>query len=251
MEPDDARRQGNWRYELKYRLDCLQYRQLRFAVVPYMRPDSYTRIAPGKQYLVRSLYFDTADYEIFNQKMAGDDFRAKYRIRTYSRAMADDAVVRVEIKVRKSSAMAKYCALVPPPDYRFFMRRRHWPRGGSPVLAEFERCLHLESLRPRILIEYFREGFADRAGSGLRITFDHRVRSAHADDLFPEEPVFFRAHHPHVVVLEIKGRRPPPDWLRRLVREQGLELLANSKFTQGILAARQDLYRPDGVVVIR
>lgn len=242
---------GNWRYELKYRLDPIQYHKARIALTPYLRPDYHSRVAPGGKYLVRSLYFDTYDYEAFQQKMSGDNFRTKYRVRTYSRSIADDTVVRVELKVRQANAMAKYGSLVPPADYLFFMRRRHWPETRNPVLAEFERCLHLRSLQPLILIEYFREGFEDRTKSDLRITFDHRVRSAHCAALFPEDPVFFRAHHPHSIVLEIKGRRLPPDWLRRLVREQGWELLANSKFTQGILAARQELYHPDGVVVIR
>lgn len=244
-------RNGNWRYEFKYRLDCIQYRKMRIAIVPYLKPDYHSRAAPGKKYLVRSLYFDTYDYAAFHQKMSGDDHRVKYRVRTYSRSIVDDTVVRVELKVRKANAMAKYGSFVPTADYLFFMRRRHWPGNENPVLAEFERGLHLRSLQPQILIEYFREGFEDRTKSDLRITFDHQVRSAHCADLFPEDPVFFRAHHPHSIVLEIKGRRLPPDWLRRLVREQGLEIIANSKFTQGILAARQDLYHPGGVVVIR
>lgn len=251
MESDGKKQDGDWRYELKYRLNCIQYHKMRIAIVPYMRPDHYSRIAPGKKYLVRSLYFDTYDYDAFYQKMSGDDYRFKYRVRTYSQSIGDDTVVRVELKVRKTNAMAKYGSFVPLADYLSFMRQRHWPETENPVLIEFERHLHLRTLLPLILIEYFREGFEDRAKGDLRITFDHEVSSAHAADLFPEDPVFFRAHHPHGIVLEIKGRRQPPDWVRRLVREQGLELLANSKYTQGILAVRQDLYHPGGVVVIR
>ncbi len=251
MEFRGNRQNPDWRYELKYRLNRVQYQKMRMAIVPYMRPDYYSLSAPGGKYLVRSLYFDTYDYRAFYQKMSGDDHRVKYRIRAYSRSVADDTAVRVELKVRKTNAMAKYSTFVSPADYLFFLRRRHWPETGNPVLIEFERCLHLQNLRPQILIEYLREGFEDRTGSGLRITFDHRVGSAHTSALFPDPPIFFRDHHPHGIVLEIKGRRSPPGWLKRLVREQGLKLAANSKYTQGILAVRRDLYHPGGVVVVR
>lgn len=250
-EKKDLVRGEDWRYELKYRLDCIQYRRVRNAIAPYMALDRYSRIAPGGRYLVRSLYFDTYDYAAFAQKMAGDDHRVKYRLRSYSPTLAGAALVRVELKVRKSNVMAKHGAVVTPAAYLSFMSQRRWPETSDPVLQEFERCLHLLSLEPLVLIEYLREGFEDRARGDLRITFDHRVRSAHAGGLFPSGPVFFRTHHPLGIVLEIKGRRDPPAWLRRLVRVQGLELIANSKYTQGILAARHDLYHPGGVVVIR
>ncbi len=244
-------RSEDWRYELKYRLDCVQYRRVRNAITPYMALDRHSRIAPSRRYLVRSLYFDTYDYTAFAQKMAGDDHRVKYRLRSYSPTLSGAALVRAELKVRKANVMAKHGAVVSPAAYLSFMERRRWPETSDPVLEEFERCLHLLALEPLVLIEYLREGFEDRARGDLRITFDHRVRSAHSASLFPEGPVFFRTHHPLGIVLEIKGRHDPPAWLRRLVRVQGLELIANSKFTQGILAARHDLYHPGGVVVIR
>jgi len=244
-------RSRDWRYEFKYRLNPIQYNRIRIAILPYMRLDDYSRVASGKKYLVRSLYFDTYNYETFQEKMSGDSDRVKFRIRTYSRSITDDTVVRVELKVRNANAMVKYGSFVSVSDHLFFMRRRHWPETGNPVLDEFERCLHLKSLEPKILIEYLREGFKDRAGSDLRITFDQQVRSAHCSDLFPQGPVFFRAHHPQGIILEIKGYDIPPAWLKRLVREHGLKIVANSKFTQGILAVRQELYHPGGVVVIR
>lgn len=251
MDPNGKIRYWGWRFELKYRLNWIQYHKMRAAIRPYMRTDYYTRVAPRNRYLVRSLYFDDYDHRAFLEKMDGDSDRVKFRLRTYSVSVSADSVVKVELKVRKGNAMIKHGSLVSLADLQDFLRKKHWPETDDPVLIEFERYLHLKSLQPQILIEYFREGFEDRAKSDLRVTFDHRVRSAHCAELFPSSPVFFRSHHPHGIVLEIKGRRLPPSWLRRMVREHGLKILANSKFTQGILAARQELYHPDGVVVIR
>lgn len=239
------------RFEFKYRLTYLQYLKVRNAILPYMNPDHFTRAASGKKYLVRSLYFDTYDYRAYDEKLSGDSERVKFRMRTYSDSMAGTPAIRVELKVRKANTMVKHGSFISAGDYLSFMQNWHWPTAGNPILDEFERYLHWKTLQPQVLVEYRREGYTARDKDNLRITFDHRVQSAHCASLFPASPVFFRAHHPHSVVLEIKCHDRQPAWLRNLVQQHGLKLVANSKFTQAIQAARQDLYYPDGVVVIR
>jgi len=242
---------STWRFELKYRLNYLQYQKLRIAVLPYMKMDFFTHTNQNKKYLVRSLYFDTYDYGLYYEKMSGDSDRIKFRIRTYSQILIDNRFIRVELKVRKANMMKKYSLFILSTDYHFFMKNKHWPNNYNPVLAEFERYFHLRALTPQILVDYYREAYEDRIKDGLRITFDHKVRSTHSDTLFPYRPVYFREHHPLGVILEIKYHNKPPTWLQNLVCDYGLKLVANSKFTQGIQVARQDLYRPDGVVIVR
>ncbi len=91
----------DWRYESKYRLTHQQYFQVKNAFVPYLRQDGYTLAAPSQKYLVRSLYFDTFDYQTYYEKLSGNYSRVKYRIRTYARSLKDDTVIRVELKVRQ------------------------------------------------------------------------------------------------------------------------------------------------------
>ncbi len=240
-----------WRFELKYRLNYLQYNKIKIAVKPYMQPDYYSRIAPGRRYLVRSLYFDSYDYHLYHEKMSGDSDRVKFRLRSYSATADQNPLIKAELKVRQSNAMEKYSAPVTVEQYSYFMAHRHWPENDDPVLSEFERALHLKDLKPQVLVQYRREGLEDRIKNGLRITFDHNVASVHSASLFPVGPSFFRAHHYHNVVLEIKCRDTQPTWLRDLVRDYGLRLLANSKFTQGIQVARHNLHHPDGVIIVR
>ena len=241
-----------WRFELKYRINVFEFQQLRIAVRRFMKQDHYTAIAPpGQGYMVRSLYYDTYDYRSYHEKMNGDHERIKFRIRSYSKVLDDDTDIRVEMKVRKGNAMEKHGVMVSAEEYRHFMEKRHWPRNDNPILAEFERLLHLWELRPQILIDYHREGYQDRLGDGIRITFDRKVRAVHSNTLFPDEPVFFRDFNPHNVVLEIKCRHKHPVWLRNLIRDYGLRWVANSKFTHGIQSARKDLYHPGGVVIVR
>ena len=243
--------QSTWRFELKYRISYQDFLKIRNAVTPYMRRDSHTQRANDGRYLVQSLYFDTYGYKSYHEKMNGDHERLKFRIRTYSTQLTDSTFIRVEMKVRKGNAMEKHGVQVSAQDYLFFMKNRHWPQNTNLILQEFERYLHLWDLRPKVLIRYYREGYEDRERNGIRITFDHHVSGAHSDGLFPDSPVFFRSLQPNIVILEIKCRHKQPDWVRNLVRNYGLRWVANSKFTQGIQSARNELYHPNSIVIIR
>jgi len=234
---------GNWRFEYKYRLYPQQYHQVRAAIRPFMKADAYTRIAPRKRYLVRSLYFDSADFRSYREKVNGDCDRTKLRIRTYSRSLRENPDIRVEMKARKSMSMEKHSTFISPAFYKNFMASNHWPALDDPLLVEFERYVRLKNLVPLILVEYSREGFSARAQQGLRITFDHQVQSVKAASLFPPAPVF-RAHQRGVIILEIKCNKSQPHWLRQLVQTQGLRIVANSKFTQGIETSCPELVQP-------
>ena len=231
------------RFELKYSISRYQYLQVRNAILPFMSSDPFTRATPKNQYLVRSLYFDTPNYQAYYEKVNGDLNRVKFRIRTYSETIENAPTIRVELKVRKGLMMEKYSRFVELPEYQEFMNNWHWSLANNPVLDEFERNLHLKHLRPKVLVEYFREGFQSRNRDDIRITFDHKVRSVFSKSLFPKKG-FFRPHHPHSIILEIKYYKKQPFWLGNIVRQHGLKIIANSKYAQGIEFASPDLVTP-------
>lgn len=238
------------RYELKYRLTYFQYLKIRNAIRSYMIMDPFTQAQATNRYLVRSLYFDTDDYHSFDQKMNGDCDRVKLRLRTYPYGEEYMQCVRVELKLRQSNRAVKKSVFVPLDEYLHFMTTRHWQSFDHPVTNGFERTVLKQQMRPKVLIEYDREGYQTRLKSSLRITFDHHLRSAHASDLFPEH-CFYRYLYPRNVVLEIKFKDELPKWLEALVRNQGLKVIANSKYTQCIQIARHDLHHPEGIILVR
>lgn len=244
-------KQSSWRFETKYRVSFFDYHKIRAALRPHMKEDYYTRSSMTGRYLVRSLYYDTYDYRLYHEKMSGDHERVKLRLRTYSQTPQSDSAIKAEMKVRKGNAMEKHSVIITLADGQHFIQKKQWYLNNNPVLQEFERCVHLLALNPQVLVEYFREGYEDRARSNLRITFDRKIRGAQSLELFPPSPVFWREFHPQVIVLEIKSREDLPWWLRHIIREYGLKWVANSKFTQAIQTARHDLYYPGGIVVVR
>jgi len=220
------------RFELKYRLQLPEYLAVRNALVPHARLDEYSRRGGGR-YFVRSLYFDTFGYRAYCEKMTGEHGRIKLRLRSYFASRDEAGFVCVEIKTRSGGLITKFAVHASPEQYDSFIRSRRWLSYESPVLIEFERLARLQDQRPRVLIDYEREAYLPRDGSGVRITFDHRVRAAEAAELFPASPVF-RSRDPHVVILEIKTAGDEPSWLQRLARRHGLKAVPNSKYATGI-----------------
>ena len=231
------------RFERKYRCNFREYLAIKHAIYPYVKQDYYTQIAPNNRYLVRSLYFDTAQYQMYFEKAGGNTDRIKFRIRTYGDQEKDNLDVRVELKLRNGNLTSKYGTIITSTDCENFLRKRHWGSNSDPVLIEFERRVHMLNLLPQTLVEYRREGYQTIDGNGIRITFDHRIKSASGKSLFPKH-LFWRVHHEQMVVLEIKHEKPIPQWLNNLIKEHGLYLVSNSKFAFGVQGSQPDLITP-------
>ncbi len=232
------------RFESKYKISRFQYHRVKNALMPFMQLDPFSIAAPEHRYLVRSIYFDTPDYQAYYEKINGNCNRVKFRIRTYSDTLENDPRIRVELKVRKGVIMEKFGYFVTSSQYQEFMNQWHWSMDHNPVLEEVERNFHLKQLQPKVLVEYYREGFQSRSRDDIRITFDHKVRSASAKSLFPDQKVFFRAHHPQSIILEIKHYEKQPYWLRKLAQDHGLKIIANSKYSQGVEVACPEVVTP-------
>lgn len=240
----------NSRFELKYRIHYQDYLKIKNALPIYMQKDTFTKKAKGKGYLVRSLYYDTDQYASYHEKMDGNNERVKLRIRSYSEDPKDLSPIRAELKMRERNLVIKKNTFISYEEYRDFMQTGRWQNEKDPVLMEFEKHRRSQLHKPKVLIQYEREGYETRLENGLRITFDFDVKSTHANDLFPKHS-FYREHNPHLVIMEIKYKDDLPAWVRNLVRMYGLQVIANSKFTQAIQASRHDLVHPGGVAIIR
>jgi len=232
------------RYESKYLLNYEKYLSIKNDLSPYMEKDKYSTQSPTGSYLVRSLYFDTFDYQAYKDKLDGFFGRTKFRLRCYSSEKESLKSISVEIKTKTGNTVEKYTSPVPLEYYDYFMENWHWPEYTTPVLIDFERSVLLRILTPVVIVEYQREGMCDYLGDGVRVTFDHSLKSADCEELFPKNP-FFSGHFPEYIVLEVKSREVPPAWLKRIIQRHGLKLVAYSKYVQSIIVSRNDLFSPN------
>lgn len=231
---------SNLRFEKKYRIGINEYLAIKNSLTPYFNFDSFTKIAPGNKYLVRSLYFDTRNYKTYKEKINGDSDRIKFRIRTYDSQPNDDLDLRVELKVRKGNLMEKYGSFISIQQYENLLKRRQLHINNNPVLVEFYRYIYKWDLVPKTIVQYFREGFQSKMQDGIRITFDHNILCAYSKDLFPNN-IHWRKHYHSYIVMEIKYKENFPLWLNNLIHSYNLRIVPNSKYTNSIQIASNDI----------
>jgi hypothetical protein len=239
-----------WRFEFKYRIPMHTYHRIRAMALLEMRLDAYSSRAPQGRYHVQSLYFDTYENRLFREKQAGDTSRIKLRIRTYAENPPLTDRVKYEIKMRTGDASGKIVGIGPNIPPRRIISRCGPGENLDPAVAEFIRQVQIQQLEPKVLTRYEREAYVTRSDDSVRVTFDHAVRSTYAHRL-GEPGAFTRMHHRGWVVMEVKTLEEQPHWISRIVRDLGLKALANSKFTQAILASRPELHHSTGIVSVR
>lgn len=229
------------RHENKYILNSKSYFKVKNDLLPFMEIDKYSFRSSTGAYLVRSLYYDTPDYQAYQDKLDGFYGRSKFRLRCYQDIKEDCSSISVEIKTKLGNTVVKHCKRVNIDFYENFIRTNHWPELNDAILIDFERTVLLRSLSPVVLVEYNREGMCDNLGEGVRVTFDHNLRSADTEELFSNS-LFLQKHIPDHIIMEVKSHSVPPEWLRDIIRRNGLRLVAYSKYVQAILDSKNCLY---------
>ena len=217
------------RFEYKFRLSVASYFRALNAIRPYCRLDPYAAAAPGGRYFVRSLYYDTPDYDAYFEKMTGVYHRDKFRIRTYGEQPSPDLAVKVERKSRIGYLIYKTVDTVALKDFEAFQETSSWDGRDGDTLGALAYQVVRNRARPTLLVDYHREAFTSLDGRDVRFSFDHDVRYARAQSLFQPGAVF-RECYQNSIIFEIKASENDVDWLARVTQEIGLASEPNSKY---------------------
>ena len=203
------------RYEYKYFVSYDLLDHLRALLSPFLALDDYAA-QQGGEYTVRSIYFDTPDWECYFLKMAGVKQRNKVRLRGYNVGDADSQVF-FEVKKKVGEPLHKHRA--------------------SLTYAEAQRFLyhvHARRMRPVLTVIYDREPYhvpAFDKENDLRVTFDKHLRSTAwpaLDELFEEKQA--RLVKPQHFILEVKFNRYLPAWIKAILCSLGLTRGSASKY---------------------
>lgn len=241
------------RREYKYLFPETVLDALREMLLPYVDLDPHVP-GNGRQYTVRTVYFDTPSLDFYHEKLAGLRERQKVRVRGYD-DVTPTSPVFLEIKRNIGGAVIKQRAIVLYRDFHAFcetgdVRRyvRAAPDGDDPGVnaREFLFLLHARPLAPVITIVYDREPYFSRFERGVRITLDKHVRFH--DDVSPvslgravqERPALCRSF-----ILEAKTDGAFPLWLGRILSPFHAIREAISKYVLCIDALRDPACPPD------
>lgn len=221
------------RYEVKYLVATRRVPELLADFGPYTRPDPHSS---EWGYPISSVYWDTADFQFFWEKIEGVKFRRKLRFRRYGTSPD----VFIEIKQREDRTLQK--------------RRLRWPLeqvraaygdgeaapdwdlvAGDPVATEVALMIQRLRLRPRVAVRYRRRALFGAFDPELRVTFDGRIQY-HPADFSLDRPFECGREvlDPRVTVLELKYDHRAPQWLTKAVCRHGLQMVRMSKYCSAV-----------------
>ncbi|OKJ18440.1 vacuolar transporter [Streptomyces sp. CB02130] len=228
------------RFELKYLVPVEEAAAIRDELGERMDRDLNS---PVGGYGVWSLYYDTPQLRFYWEKIEGLKFRRKLRIRHYGDldTVTDDSPVCVEIKQRVNRVTQKRRITLPYGVARRLCDGREMVDHSVKESAFIHEVLDLIvrlNLQPTAITGYQREALVGRdADTGLRVTFDRRVRGRDRDFHFgtatPENRFTIP---PHMSVMEIKVNERTPHWITDLAARRNLNLVRISKYVQSVEA---------------
>jgi hypothetical protein len=241
------------RSEYKYPIRMRDLPALRAELEPYLVADRNAVADDDGVYTVRSLYFDTAGFKYYQDKLDGIAKRRKVRIRVYN-DRASDSVAFFEVKHKDQQWVSKSRAPVHIDNAAAFLdtgdaERFVLPLPKHPKAVEhathFHYYLRSAHLRPVALISYERIAFHGAFDPGFRLTFDFHLRSGlglGVGDLYREHGLksFLR----DVCVVEVKFSRGMPSWIATVLHRYDARRDAVSKYCMGIDACRSRIASP-------
>jgi hypothetical protein len=228
------------RLEYKYLVPLSYLDVIRRKIEPFVCLDQYAAKRPNKEYTVRSIYFDNARFQYYDEKIEGYKIRKKLRIRSYDEPSACSRVF-LEIKRKMGNYIDKSRASVRFDDLHRLFATRDLQKylasdnGDLQAIEDAQRFFfHIcrKSLKPVILVTYDREAFHYRFNPSLRLTFDKHLRCRQfpsLGSLFDEDQLTFpmKEH----CILEIKFSHGVPFWVKELIKDFRLGRYALSKYT--------------------
>ena len=130
-------------------------------------------------YYVSSIYFDTDNFDFYQDKLEGEFFKLKIRIRRYSQDSENWASPKLELKIKHSDNTIKYSKPITEEEVK---RLSTTSLSGYEVLKMFnyDKRIPKEYLLGRVFkpvteIIYDRDAYTFPSVPDFRITFDYRI----------------------------------------------------------------------------
>ena len=216
-----------FRHELKYLINYRDHALIRSRLQGLLSFDKNAD-ASGS-YTVRSLYFDDYYNRAYNDKYAGVEKRAKYRIRIYNQS---DKTINLEKKNKIGQYNHKQTAPmtreqvygVLQGNYRVLLE------NSNNLLGVFYHECVSNVMRPRVVVDYEREPYIAEAGE-VRITFDKNIRAGvEGFDIFNCEMPMVETLDLGLLIMEVKFTEFLPNVIKRILPSKAADYVAVSKY---------------------
>lgn len=231
------------RFELKYIIHFSQARALLKSIGAHVRHDPHA----GRDgfYKIVSLYYDSPDLSCYWEKLDGEMYRRKIRVRTYGES-PDEAFL--EIKQRYNlNVQKRRCRFPLKVINRELESISTGPYNGGidPVFDEVFNVVRRRALEPKLIISYNRAAFFDRHRRDLRITLDRNIKFR--SQCLSLEKNRLKGRYvipPTMMILEVKFDETIPQWISSCLNRLDFQVQRFSKYCEGVERSGLDLRTP-------
>jgi len=213
------------RYELKHYINYADILELRSRLPFVASPDENS--IGGKGYRVKSLYFDNYNDKALKEKVDGVNEREKFRLRLYNN---DTSFIRLEKKSKRNGFCFKQSAVISEEECKRLLEGDFavLKEKGDPLCMELYAKMSYQQLRPKTIVDYWREAYVFPVGN-VRVTMDYDLRTSQSIHYFLKpEPVPIPI--PGVYILEVKYDNFLPEIIRGMVSLSSRRSAAFSKY---------------------
>ena len=230
------------RFEYKYFVPNSKLDLLRSLIAPFTTLDKFAASRPEQEYTVRSIYFDTPDFECYHTKIDGQKHRNKVRLRGYNKEKSTNTVFleikrKYEAPILKNRAPMKYGfakSLFHGVNPELFIKNTDKFEDARDNASKFMYNIYARKMRPVVCVIYEREPYLSKTedkDNNLRITFDKNLRGTPyptVDELYREERA--RTAIQGIFILEVKFNEYYPSWMKPIIAMLGLVKESASKY---------------------
>ncbi len=230
------------RFEYKYFVPNSKLDLLRSLIAPFTTLDKFAASRPEQEYTVRSIYFDTPDFECYHTKIDGQKHRNKVRLRGYNKEKSTNTVFleikrKYEAPILKNRAPMKYGfakSLFHGVNPELFIQNTDKFQDARDNASKFMYNVYARKMRPVVCVIYEREPYLSKTndeGNNLRITFDKNLRGTPyptVDELYREDRA--RTAIQGIFILEVKFNEYYPSWMKPIIAMLGLVKESASKY---------------------
>ena len=215
-----------YRHELKFLLSAAEYEHLRRLLGALLVKDE--NMKQGKDYFIRSLYFDTPGNKDYYDKLIGMVQRRKIRLRIYNTA-ADK--VKLEIKNKENDYSIKETMTISRAEAMMLADGDYHVLAGYDNEISQKAYFHLQThaYTPKVVVDYEREAYLMPV-ENVRITFDKRVRAFKGTGLFVQDNAFVGVLAPEYMILEVKYDKYLPAYVEQALSSIRMQRMSISKY---------------------
>ncbi|MBQ7014965.1 MAG: polyphosphate polymerase domain-containing protein [Clostridia bacterium] len=219
------------RYELKYYISKTTAASLKSVLGALFEKDNHS--SEDGSYMISSTYFDDREFSSYFDKNAGNDFRDRWRIRSYN---GSEEYIRLERKSKKGDTSVKSGKKISAETAVSFMNDgiRNIPLPqGKILLSDFYSDVSQKSLIPVVTVDYKRTAFMHHL-SDVRITIDENIKACRYKEPFDRNTAKLLLPDEDLSILEVKYTAGIPDMIRSILSQYPMDRCSISKYAMSL-----------------